>query len=62
METKYQQRKDPKGALNAAIDSLNLDGDEPSAKPVKDAFGSASLLLTTIRVRFLSWQFIMAGC
>jgi hypothetical protein len=56
METKYQRLKDLDGTLsllNAAIDTLNLTRDKPSAKQVKDAFGSAGLLLTTIRVRFL---------
>ena len=56
METKSQRLKVPDGALpslTVAIDTLNLARDTTSVKPVKDAFGSASLLLTTIRVRSL---------
>jgi hypothetical protein len=55
METKSKQLKGPDGSiasLNAAIGTLDLARDTTSVKPVKEAFGSASLLLTTIRVRF----------
>ena len=57
METKSQRLKGSDGALpslNAAINTLGLARDMTSVKPAKDAFRSASLLLTTIRVRFLS--------
>ena len=39
--------------LNAAIDALNLAKGTSSITPAKAAFGSATVLLTTIRVRFL---------
>ena len=56
METKSQRPKGPDDAfslLNAAIDTLNLTRNTTNVEQAKDAFGSASLLLTTIRVRFL---------
>ena len=40
-------------SLNAAIDALNLSKETMSITPAKAAFGSASVLLTTIRVGFL---------
>ena len=43
----------PLFSLNKAIDALDLARDTTNAKPAKDAFGSASLLLTAIRVCFL---------
>ena len=56
METKFKRPKGPDGALyslNAAINNVDLARDTTSVKPAKDTFGSASVLLTTIRVRFL---------
>ena len=56
METETQTPKgpdDPLSSLNAAIDTLDLAKDRATAKPIKDALDSASVLLTTIRVRFL---------
>ena len=57
MEVKSQRLKGPDSSLsslNAAIDTLDLTTrDTASVTPGKDVFGSASLLLTTIRVRFL---------
>ena len=55
METKFQRPKEPDGplsSLNAAIGTLDLARDRLGVKPAKDAIGSASILLTTIRVRF----------
>ena len=40
-------------SLNAAIDALNLAKGTTDITPAKAAFGSASVLLTTIRVGFL---------
>ena len=56
METKPQLLKgnDPVlSSLNAAIGALDLASDATSLKSAKDAFKSASILLTTIRVGFL---------
>ena len=57
METGSQGLKGPDDALfllNAAVDTLDLAREATSVKPAKDAFYSASLLITTIRVRSLS--------
>ena len=54
METKSQRLKGPDGtisSLKAAIDTLDLAKGATSLKPAKNAIGSASVLLTTIRVR-----------
>ena len=56
MTDKSQRPKGQDGALsslNAAIDALNLAKEASSITPAKAAFGSASVLLTTIRVDFL---------
>ena len=56
METKSRLLGEPNGALaslNAAISTLDIARDSTNVKQAKDAFGSASLLLTTIRVRFI---------
>ena len=56
MESKFQRQKAPDGplfSLNAAIDTVDQARDTTNVKTAKGAFGSASLLLTTIRVRFL---------
>ena len=56
MATTSQKLKEPGGtlsSLNTAIDTLNLARDNTSVKLAKDVMGSASFLLTTIRVRFL---------
>ena len=56
METKSQRLKGPDGtisSLNAAIDTLDLARGTSNVKPAKDAIGSTSVLLTTIRVRLL---------
>ena len=55
MKTKFRRPKEPNDALpslNAVIDTLDLARDNTSLKPAKDAFHSASALLTTTRVRF----------
>ena len=56
METKSQQPKRHDGipsSLNAEIDALNLARDTTNVKSAKGALGSASVLLTTIRVGFI---------
>ena len=56
METKSQQPKihdDVPSALNSVIDALNFARDTTNVKSAKGAFGSASVLLTTIRVGFV---------
>ena len=56
METTSQQLKELDGTLSSlstAIRSLNLAKDNTSVKLAKDVLGSAGVLLTTIRVRFL---------
>ena len=51
--------KQPKGrdgtlsSLNVAIEALNLAKEASSVTPAKAVFGSVSILLTMIRVRFL---------
>ena len=57
METKLKQLRGPDSVLlsiNAAINTLDLARNTTGVESVKDAFGSAGLLLTTIRVRFPS--------
>ena len=59
METKSQRPKGPGGtisSLNAAIDTLEVAKGTLGLKPAEDAIGSASALLTTIRVRLLPAQ------
>ena len=54
MKAKSRQLKEPDGdlsALNAAIGALDLKRNNSGVKPAKDAFGSASFLLATIKVR-----------
>ena len=56
MVTKTQQPKGRDGvlsSLNMAIDALNLVKEVSSIAPAKAVFGSASVLLTMIKVRFL---------
>ena len=56
MKSKFQRQKAPEGllfSLNAAIYTVDQARDTTSVKPAKGAFESASLLLTTIRVRFI---------
>ena len=55
MEANSQRLKEPNGvlsSLNAAIATLDLARDKSSVKQAKDVIGSASILLTTIRVCF----------
>lgn len=40
-------------SLDAAIKTLNIAKEASSTSPAKTAFGSASVILTTIMVRFL---------
>ena len=42
-------------SLNVAIEALNLAKEAASVTPAKGVFGSVSILLTMIRVRFLSY-------
>jgi len=56
MATKSQQPKGRDGALsslNMAIDALNLAKEVSSITPAKAVFGTVSILLTMIRVRFV---------
>ena len=56
MGTKSKRSNEPDGtlsSLNAAVNFLDLARDTTSVKPARDTFRAASLLLTTIRVRFL---------
>jgi len=56
MATKSQQPKGRNGtlsSLNVAIEALNLAKEASSITPAKAVFGSVSILLTMIRVRFL---------
>ena len=50
---KSQRQNGVLSSLNAAIDTLDLARDSTNVKPARDAFCSAGILLTTIRVRFL---------
>ena len=43
-------------ALNIAIEALNLAKDISTIAPAQAVFGSVSILLTMIRVRFLSFS------
>ena len=56
MDKKSQQPKGREGtltSLNAAIEALNLAKEISGVPPAKAAFGSVSVLLTMVRVRFL---------
>jgi hypothetical protein len=44
---------DPRSSLTAAIDALDLARDAMNVEHAKDAFSSASVLLTTIKVSFV---------
>ena len=53
METRSRRQKkhdEPLPSLNEAIDALNLAREKTLVRPTKDAFTSASALLTTTRV------------
>jgi len=57
MATKFQQRKRRDVALsslNAAIDAVNVMKEATSITPAPAVFGTVSVLLTMIRVRFSS--------
>jgi len=56
MDTKRQQPKEREGTLSSlsmAIEALNLAKEISGIAPAKAAFGSVSVLLTMVRVRFL---------
>jgi len=56
MDTNPQRPKGQDGALsslNVAIEALNLAKEIAGITPAKAAFGSVSVLLTMVRVRFL---------
>ena len=56
MTTKPQRQKRRDGvlsSLNAAIEAINLAKEVSSVTPAKAVFGTASVLLTMIRVCFL---------
>ena len=57
MDAKARRQKrredDAISSLNTAIDAINLAKEALSMTPATVAFGSASILLTMIRVRFL---------
>ena len=48
-----KRRDDALSLLNAAIEAMNLAKEISSATPAKAIFGSVSVLLTMIMVRFL---------
>jgi len=55
MTASFQRPKGREGvpsSLNVAIDALNLAKEVSSIMPAKAAFGTASILLTMIRVNF----------
>ena len=59
MATNPQQSKGRDGAissLNIAIGAMNLAKEISSITPAKVAFGTVAVLLTMIKVRFLSWD------
>ena len=52
--SKRQKRQDNAlSLLNTAIEAMNLAKEVSSMTPAKAVFGSVSILLTMIRVRFL---------
>ena len=52
--SRRQKRQDNvRPLLNAAIEAMNLAKEVSSATPAKAIFGSVSILLTMIMVRFL---------
>ena len=56
MDSNYHQpnrRDGALSALNTAIEAMNLAKEVSSVTPAKAVFGSVSVLLTMIRVRFL---------
>jgi len=56
MEAKSPRPKDRKSAislLNAAIEAVNLAKEISSITPAKAVFGTVSVLLTMVKVRFL---------
>jgi len=56
MDAKSQRPKEREGvlsSLNVAIEGLNLAKEIAGIAPAKAAFGSVSILLTMVRVRFL---------
>jgi len=56
MDAKSQRPKEREGvlsSLNVAIEGLNLAKEIAAVAPAKAAFGSVSVLLTMVRVRFL---------
>ena len=64
MEAKSQRTKrrdDALSLLNAAIETVNLAKEVSSMTPAKAIFGSASILLTMIRVRFSSFTVTYCG-
>jgi len=55
MDTKSKQPKEWGGtisSLNVAIEALNLAKEVSTITPAKAVFGSVSIILTMIRVRF----------
>ena len=48
-----KRRDDALSLLNAAVEAMNLAKEISSATPAKAVFGSVSVLLTMIMVRFL---------
>ena len=48
-----KRRDDALSLLNAAVEAMNLAKEISSATPAKAIFGSVSVLLTMIMVRFL---------
>ena len=54
MDAKSQRRKDVSfSSLNVAIEAMNLAKEIASVTPAKAVFGSVSVILVMIKVRFL---------
>ena len=56
MDAKFQRPKERDNvisSLNVAVEAVNLAKEVSSITPAKAVFGSVSVLLTMIRVRFL---------
>ena len=55
---RQKRRDDALSLLNVAIETMNLAKEISSITPAKAVFGTVSILLTMIRVRFLPFSII----